>query len=58
MKATLRLTLDGLTRALRTRVDRMAKDIDTGYPRSLPQGEAEAVNTRGIGENDDDVSGD
>ena len=34
MKATMKLTFDGLARALRSRLHQMAEEIETGYRRA------------------------
>lgn len=34
MKATMKLTFEGLARALRTRLHQMAEEIETGYRRA------------------------
>ncbi len=57
MKATMKLTFDGLARALRSRLHQMAEEIETGYRRGgdpIPQGRQrlEAIRIE-----DDDVSG-
>lgn len=55
MKATMKLTLDGLTRALRARMHEMADEIEAGYARRREAGDDEK-HPRGT--DDDDVSGD
>ena len=55
MKATMRLTLDGLTRALRARMHEMADEIEAGYARRREAGDEEK---RPGGTDDDDIGGD
>lgn len=66
MKTGLRLTLDGLVRALRMRMHRMAEEIETGYASGRTRREAatsraqrnRAGGVQGNRAGDDDVSGD
>jgi hypothetical protein len=58
MKATMRLTPDGLTRALRQRMHRMADEIETGYLHERRQRGDDPREPRKTGADDDDVSGD
>ena len=53
MKTSFRLTLDGLIRALRTRMHQMAEELETGYDaereRRIPS------RSVGLGERGDDI---
>lgn len=55
MKATMKLTLDGLTRALRARLHRMADEIEAGYALKRETGEEDK---RPRGMDGDDLGGD
>lgn len=54
MKTSFRLTLDGLIRALRTRMHQMAEELETGY--AAERERRLASRGVGLGENGDDVS--
>lgn len=62
MRTAVKLTLDGLVRALRVRAHRMADEIEAGYAervkRAAPGRMAEAPRRAGTGAQDDDISGD
>lgn len=62
MRTAVKLTLDGLVRALRVRAHRMADEIEAGYAerteRAASGRMAEARRRAGAGAQDDDVSGD
>lgn len=59
MKIAMRLTLDGLVRALRDRADQMADEIESRYVPRRQKDEAgfAARSIGGRGTADDDISG-
>lgn len=62
MRTAVKLTMDGLVRALRARAHRMADEIEAGYAepmeRAAPGRMIEAQRRAGAGVQGDDVSGD
>ena len=58
MRATIKLTLDGLTRALRARAHQMADEIESGYARARRENKVPPREGRDTRKDEDDVSGD
>lgn len=58
MNTAMTLTLDGLVRALRTRMHRMADEIESGYARPARPVGADLPQTPESRMDDDDVGGD
>ena len=58
MKATMAMTLDGLRRALRSRMHQMADEIETGYAALPVQRDTDVMNERGTRAGDNEFGGD
>lgn len=56
MKTSMKLTFDGLARALRSRLHQMAEDIETGYRRAGEPAMPARDRAEEIGLDDDEAS--